>query len=1012
MIKWNRCYKRALSLIIGIWIITQAQEIGARYLIITHDNYYDLIQPLANWKHKKGMRAKIVRLSQIGGTAVEIRNYIFNAYNTWPCKPEYILFVGAPNFLPFPQVGTTYSDNYYTNMDGDIYNEILSGRLTVHSTYEAQTVVNKILLYERTPDTTDSLWFRKACLIVNTCGNSFDDSIYWSDARHAAGLMVNNNYCRIDTLSDIYGHNATTIINSVNDGRSFVMYRGSGLNNWSDPFNVNADLTSNGTKLPIVLSITCRTIGTSATPAFAEKWHLTGGPTSPRGASGYFATTTVVTEQAYLRSAVAKGFFNTLFVENKKTFGEACEGGRLNVYAMYPYQGGDKEYYGFTTLGDPEMNIWTGTPCLLTVNHPPNIPLGNANFSMTVLKAGDLSPISRAIVCLLGKIDSTVYAVDTTDTNGYAYFSIIPHVIEDTIYVTVTGRNLKPYEGFMIVRGANTPYILYLRSVIDDSLRGNNNKLINPGETINLPLWVLNWGDSTGFSVTGLLRTNDIYTTITDSFKSFLCVFGRDSAFTGEDGYKFFVAESCPDGETLSFELVCRDINDSVWVSHFNKEVHAAELVFQEAIVSGGNGNTNWEPGETVTVVVTVKNEGSGAIDSVKALLKSASPYAVIIDSVGSYNHIGSDSIADNVLNPFIVFADSGTPQGTIVDFQMTISAGYYLDTLTFSLVIGKKDYYIWNYDRTPIPGQNIHSILTALGYNGDIGPNLTSDLNLYQVVFVCVGVFPNNNIIYNSSPEANALVNFLQNLGGHIYLEGADVWYYDPLYMGGYNFGPIFRINATGDGSSDMGPVVGQPITFTNGMNFAYSGENNFMDHISPENASAFLIFHDGDNYYDCGVAYNAGTYRTVGTSFELGYLIDGTPPSTRAALLDSIMHFFNVSTVIAEENNTAGPCLITFTVSPNPFSSKIVIKFEIRNPFAPLGASAFQTGKSEILLKIYDALGRLVRRWDYETMRQGNQISWDGTDHRGNKLPKGVYFIHFKHGEFSKTEKVIYLR
>jgi len=44
-----------------------AQESGARYLIITHDNYYEALQPLAEWKTQKGMKAKIVKLSEIGG---------------------------------------------------------------------------------------------------------------------------------------------------------------------------------------------------------------------------------------------------------------------------------------------------------------------------------------------------------------------------------------------------------------------------------------------------------------------------------------------------------------------------------------------------------------------------------------------------------------------------------------------------------------------------------------------------------------------------------------------------------------------------------------------------------------------------------------------------------------------------------------------------------------------------------------------------------------------------------
>jgi hypothetical protein len=342
-----------------------SQEIGARYLIITHDDFYDAIQPLAQWKHRKGMRTKVVKLSETGSSASQIKDYIEDAYNTWQIPPEFLLLVGAPNYLPFPQVSYLYSDNYYTNIEGDIYNEILSGRLTVHDTTEAQIVVNKILLYEKTPYMDDSLWFINSCLILR---NDYDpdDSIYWSDIHHAKNLMLQNGYNTIDTLASQFGNNANDIIQAVNDGRAFVLYRGCGVGNWYSPFSVDPDQTENGVKLPIVLSITSRTIGTGSTPATAERWLLTGEPSLPRGGAGYFATTTTVTNGAYLRSAVCKGFFNAIFQDGKRTFGEACEGGRINVYTLY---NSASEYRGFTTLGDPEMNIWTAIPKAIDVLH-------------------------------------------------------------------------------------------------------------------------------------------------------------------------------------------------------------------------------------------------------------------------------------------------------------------------------------------------------------------------------------------------------------------------------------------------------------------------------------------------------------------------------------------------------------------------------------------------------------------------------------------------------------------
>ena len=104
--------KKILIALVIFCATSFAQETGARYLIITHDNYYNYIQPLAQWKHKKGMRTKVVKLSQIGSSASQIKTYITTAYNNWQIPPEFLLLVGAPNYLPFPYVSGTYSDNY------------------------------------------------------------------------------------------------------------------------------------------------------------------------------------------------------------------------------------------------------------------------------------------------------------------------------------------------------------------------------------------------------------------------------------------------------------------------------------------------------------------------------------------------------------------------------------------------------------------------------------------------------------------------------------------------------------------------------------------------------------------------------------------------------------------------------------------------------------------------------------------------------------------------------------
>ncbi len=107
---------------------------------------------------------------------------------------------------------------------------------------------------------------------------------------------------------------------------------------------------------------------------------------------------------------------------------------------------------------------------------------------------------------------------------------------------------------------------------------------------------------------------------------------------------------------------------------------------------------------------------------------------------------------------------------------------------------------------------------------------------------------------------------------------------------------------------------------------------------------------------------------------------------------------------------------------ISPNPFRNAVSINFlipgttsqlRVPNPQnLPAYYSTTQYNGLPPILKIYDASGRLVRRWDELTTRLSDHIIWDGTDDRGIKLQSGVYFVQIEGDGFRQTKEVILLR
>ncbi len=206
-------------------------------------------------------------------------------------------------------------------------------------------------------------------------------------------------------------------------------------------------------------------------------------------------------------------------------------------------------------------------------------------------------------------------------------------------------------------------------------------------------------------------------------------------------------------------------------------------------------------------------------------------------------------------------------------------------------------DFLIWDVDGNHNSGPAIRGALLGAGYSGDYTTSITpylGSLPNYRAIFICTGVFPDYYDLSGEAVAVDSLVSYLTNYDStNIYLEGGNAW----LVCRHHDLNPYFNIQGLANGFGDTDIVLGQAGTFTQGMSLSYSGDNAFMDRIAPL-STAFVIFSNSNPVYNNGIAYDDGdpSYRTIGTSFEFGGLVDGAPPSTKMILADTIMHFFRV--------------------------------------------------------------------------------------------------------------------
>ncbi len=218
--------------------------------------------------------------------------------------------------------------------------------------------------------------------------------------------------------------------------------------------------------------------------------------------------------------------------------------------------------------------------------------------------------------------------------------------------------------------------------------------------------------------------------------------------------------------------------------------------------------------------------------------------------------------------------ADSVQFRAHYVDPEADWSWAVAVDNVTFYTGIEFNpiyDYLVLDLDPNTSSGPVIDNVLSSLGWNGVYTTQFPTTINTlldYNSVWLCLGQYPNNAFIADGSAEANALIEYM-NAGGHLYVEGGDCWYWDPLF-GGFDFASWFGVAAVSDGGT-ISQVIGVPGAITEGMSFAYTGETNWTDEVASNGATMAFVHEGGDTI---GFYYNPGTYRAFGFTAEFGGL------------------------------------------------------------------------------------------------------------------------------------------
>ena len=340
------------------------------YLIIVDDSFYDAIEPFADWKTSLGFDTTVTKTSDIAGspTKEQIKNYLVDAYTSWPTPPAYVLLVGDVAQIP-TWTGTetgTCTDLYYATMDeGNYFADFIISRFPAATVDQVNAMVEKTMFYEVGvfPNTS---WIKKAAFLAST------DNHQVSEGTHnfviETYLEPHNYTC--DKLYSYYGATAQQVTDALNDGRSLCVYSGHGsTTSWGDgpPYSQsNVNSLVNNEMYPFVCSHSCLTNQFTVGECFGETW--VRAPNKAGLAFWGASTYSYWDEDDILERRMFKAWWE----DNLETIGGMTNMALNYLYEYYGGSGLTKYYFEeYNVLGDSSVKIWNGGT---NINTPPNTP--------------------------------------------------------------------------------------------------------------------------------------------------------------------------------------------------------------------------------------------------------------------------------------------------------------------------------------------------------------------------------------------------------------------------------------------------------------------------------------------------------------------------------------------------------------------------------------------------------------------------------------------------------------
>lgn len=513
-------------------------DLPVPYLIVTDESLADAFQFLAQWKTQKGLPARIATTQWIAANypgvdlAERIRNFLREAYVFWgttwvllggdvetadfvPLVPTREGWTGTGASVPIP------TDLYYADLDGnwnadgdayfgeledgvDLYPDLFVGRAPVRTPQEATTFVSKVLAYERSATPAELRYPRGLFMAANLFGPDDHEAQQQKDQLGATvfppGFPIWKLYAEHGETGgneELNQFNATLrlnegyeLVNHIDHSGPYVMGTGVYHTGGGRLSKEDMDGLTNHGRLSILWTYGC---SPNAFDLDAISEHFIRNP----GGGGV----------AFVGNS-REGFTSQFYQDLRfwqTTFGGAPEVGLALASTQGPW--GATYSFLMNLLGDPELAAHTqpATPLIVTTDPEWLEFTGPQRVTVRVQASHPwlpvILPVAGARVTFWK--ENETYSTGLTDADGVVTLAVAPRTTGD-LGLTVTAADHPPSMGSLAVGRPIQWWLHYADHRVGDAA-GNGNGRLEAGETITLPVALVNDGVNTATEVTATL---------------------------------------------------------------------------------------------------------------------------------------------------------------------------------------------------------------------------------------------------------------------------------------------------------------------------------------------------------------------------------------------------------------------------------------------------------------------------------------------------------------------------